>query len=76
MTESEGSGIGRCVTVLMGGRSGMCISRRGNAIMEPVLMMCVDLGGHQAAVLGAAFHPALPVVATCGVRASGLLIPN
>ncbi|TFK77154.1 hypothetical protein BDN72DRAFT_783997 [Pluteus cervinus] len=45
MTESEGTGFGRCIIVLMGGRS----------------------GGHQAAVLGAAFHDHLPVVATCGV---------
>ncbi|KAF8898804.1 hypothetical protein BD779DRAFT_39049 [Infundibulicybe gibba] len=45
MTEPEGNGIGRCIIVLMGGRS----------------------GGHQAAVLGAAFHPVLPVVATCGL---------
>lgn len=45
MTEAEGSGNGRCIIVLMGGRS----------------------GGHQAAVLGAAFHPQLPVIATCGL---------
>ncbi|RDB28613.1 Polycomb group protein FIE1 [Hypsizygus marmoreus] len=45
MTESEGSGIGRCIIVLMGGRS----------------------GGHQAAVLGAAFHSHLPIIATCGL---------
>lgn len=45
MTEAEGNGIGRCVVVLMGGRS----------------------GGHQAAVLGAAFHPELPLIATCGL---------
>lgn len=45
MTEGEGSGIGRCIIVLVGGRS----------------------GGHQAAVLGAAFHPHLPLIATCGL---------
>ncbi|KAG6814079.1 hypothetical protein H0H92_003126 [Tricholoma furcatifolium] len=45
MTENEGQGIGRCIVVLMGGRS----------------------GGHQAAVLGAAFNPDFPVIATCGV---------
>ncbi|KDQ63385.1 hypothetical protein JAAARDRAFT_169149 [Jaapia argillacea MUCL 33604] len=44
-TESEGEGVGRCVAVLCGGRS----------------------GGHQAAVLHAAFHPSLPLVATCGM---------
>ncbi|GLB36097.1 putative WD domain, G-beta repeat [Lyophyllum shimeji] len=45
MTEVEGKGIGRCIIVLMGGRS----------------------GGHQAAVLGAAFHPDFPIIATCGL---------
>ncbi|TFK41221.1 WD40-repeat-containing domain protein [Crucibulum laeve] len=45
MTEPEGNGLGRCIVVLMGGRS----------------------GGHQAAVLGAAFHPKLPIIATCGL---------
>ena len=47
LVEGEGSitGIGRCITVLVGGKS----------------------GGHQAAVLGAAFHPKLPLLATCGV---------
>ncbi|KAF8971377.1 WD40-repeat-containing domain protein [Flammula alnicola] len=44
-SEVEGRGMGRCVCVLMGGRS----------------------GGHQAAVLGAAFHPSFPVIATCGM---------
>lgn len=45
----EGTGpSGRCMAVLMGGRS----------------------GGHEAAVLNAAFHPTLPVLATCGVRDS------
>jgi len=48
MCEPEGNGIGRCIFVLMGGRS----------------------GGHRAAVLGAAFHPVLPLLATCGVRFS------
>ncbi|KAF9535413.1 hypothetical protein CPB83DRAFT_753678 [Crepidotus variabilis] len=43
--EAEGSGIGRCIVVLMGGRS----------------------GGHHAAVLGAAFHPIFPILATCGM---------
>ncbi|KAH6917509.1 WD40-repeat-containing domain protein [Coprinopsis sp. MPI-PUGE-AT-0042] len=41
----EGSGLGRCIIVLMGGRS----------------------GGHNAAVLGAAFHPTFPLIATCGM---------
>ncbi|KAF5385221.1 hypothetical protein D9615_001474 [Tricholomella constricta] len=45
MTEDEGKGIGRCIIVLMGGRS----------------------GGHQAAVLGAAFHADFPLIATCGL---------
>ncbi|KAF8078681.1 WD40-repeat-containing domain protein [Lyophyllum atratum] len=45
MTEIEGKGIGRCIIVLMGGRS----------------------GGHQAAVLGAAFHADFPIIATCGL---------
>ena len=45
LVEGEGTGIGRCITVLVGGKS----------------------GGHQAAVLGAAFHPKLPILATCGV---------
>ncbi|KAF8905524.1 WD40-repeat-containing domain protein [Gymnopilus junonius] len=44
-SESEGNGLGRCIIVLLGGRS----------------------GGHQAAVLGAAFHPVYPVIATCGL---------
>ncbi|KAG6862368.1 hypothetical protein C0995_011808 [Termitomyces sp. Mi166 len=46
MTEPEGEGIGRCIIILMGGRS----------------------GGHQAAVLGAAFNPDFPVIATCGIE--------
>ncbi|KAF9076223.1 WD40-repeat-containing domain protein [Rhodocollybia butyracea] len=41
----EGTGIGRCVLVLRGNRS----------------------GGHKGEVLGAAFHSALPVIATCGM---------
>ncbi|KII93926.1 hypothetical protein PLICRDRAFT_409781 [Plicaturopsis crispa FD-325 SS-3] len=47
MSEPEGlpNTIGRCVSVLVGGRS----------------------GGHQAAVLGAAFHPAYHLIATCGL---------
>ncbi|TFK30321.1 hypothetical protein FA15DRAFT_751381 [Coprinopsis marcescibilis] len=45
MNQPEGSGIGRCITVLMGGRS----------------------GGHNGAVLGAAFHRHLPLIATCGM---------
>ncbi|KAF9457454.1 WD40-repeat-containing domain protein [Collybia nuda] len=45
MSEAEGTGIGQCLVVLMGGRS----------------------GGHQAAVLSAAFHPQLPLIATCGL---------
>ncbi|KAF5312570.1 hypothetical protein D9619_003501 [Psilocybe cf. subviscida] len=43
--EIEGFGPGRCVAVLMGGRS----------------------GGHNAAVLHAAFHPSFPLIATCGM---------
>ncbi|KAH8100653.1 WD40 repeat-like protein [Cristinia sonorae] len=43
-SESEGDGIGRCLAVFVGGRS----------------------GGHQAAVLGAAFHPTASLLATCG----------
>ncbi|KAG6898047.1 hypothetical protein C0992_006525 [Termitomyces sp. T32_za158] len=43
--EGEGNGLGRCIIVLMGGRS----------------------GGHQAAVLSAAFNPDFPVIATCGL---------
>ncbi|EAU93175.2 hypothetical protein CC1G_10543 [Coprinopsis cinerea okayama7 len=45
MNQPEGSGLGRCIIVLMGGRS----------------------GGHNAAVLGAAFHEDLPIIATCGM---------
>ncbi|THH16816.1 hypothetical protein EW146_g3895 [Bondarzewia mesenterica] len=45
MTEPEGKGIGRCVVVLCGGRS----------------------GGHQSVVHDAAFHPLLPLIATCGM---------
>jgi len=46
-SEPEGytNGVGRCVAILAGGRS----------------------GGHQAAVLNSAFHPTLPLLATCGV---------
>ncbi|KAF8632609.1 hypothetical protein AX15_001812 [Amanita polypyramis BW_CC] len=45
MNEREGVGMGRCVVLLMGGRS----------------------GGHNAAVLGAAFHSSKPLIATCGL---------
>ncbi|KAJ6621686.1 WD40-repeat-containing domain protein [Mycena sp. CBHHK59/15] len=45
MSVSEQSGLGRCVQVLVGGRS----------------------GGHHWDVLGAAFHPRLPLIATCGM---------
>ncbi|KAI0348559.1 WD40 repeat-like protein [Trametopsis cervina] len=41
---SEGSGFGRCIAVLAGGRA----------------------GGHQAAVLHAAWHPTADLIATCG----------
>ncbi|KAK7694742.1 hypothetical protein QCA50_001930 [Cerrena zonata] len=44
-SEAEGMGMGRCVAVLVGGRS----------------------GGHEAGVLGAAFHPLYNILATCGV---------
>ncbi|KAJ7706239.1 hypothetical protein B0H17DRAFT_1192745 [Mycena rosella] len=43
-SDSQGSGIGRCVQILVGGRS----------------------GGHVWDVLGAVFHPRLPLIATCG----------
>ncbi|KAJ7225567.1 WD40-repeat-containing domain protein [Mycena pura] len=42
--DSEGSGSGRCIQILVGGRS----------------------GGHAWDVLGAAFHPRLPLIVTCG----------
>ncbi|KAJ7150334.1 hypothetical protein C8R46DRAFT_501583 [Mycena filopes] len=42
--DAEGSGVGRCMQLLVGGRS----------------------GGHAWDVLGAAFHPRLPLIATCG----------
>ncbi|KAF8640524.1 hypothetical protein AX17_000186 [Amanita inopinata Kibby_2008] len=45
MDRKEAIGLGRCVVVLMGGRS----------------------GGHEAAVLGAAFHRTRPLIATCGL---------
>ncbi|TCD69920.1 hypothetical protein EIP91_005744 [Steccherinum ochraceum] len=44
-SEPEGNGIGRCLAVFVGGRS----------------------GGHQAAVNSVAFHPFLPLIATCGM---------
>ncbi|KAJ6604596.1 WD40-repeat-containing domain protein, partial [Mycena vulgaris] len=43
-TDSQGSGFGCCIQILVGGRS----------------------GGHVWDVLGAAFHPCLPLIATCG----------
>ncbi|KAJ7492674.1 hypothetical protein FB451DRAFT_1123732, partial [Mycena latifolia] len=43
-SDSQGSGVGRCIQILVGGRS----------------------GGHVWDVLGAAFHPRLPLIATCG----------
>ncbi|KAJ7092671.1 WD40-repeat-containing domain protein [Mycena epipterygia] len=43
-SDAEGSGFGRCIQILVGGRS----------------------GGHTWDVLGAAFHPRLPLIATCG----------
>ena len=45
MEEEEGKGIGRCVAIFVGGRS----------------------GGHNATVIGVAFHHHLPLIATCGV---------
>ncbi|KAJ7103585.1 WD40-repeat-containing domain protein [Mycena belliarum] len=42
--DAQGSGLGRCVQILVGGRS----------------------GGHAWDVLGAAFHPRLPLILTCG----------
>ncbi|KAJ6575053.1 WD40-repeat-containing domain protein [Mycena capillaripes] len=47
-SDSTGSGFGRCVQILVGGRS----------------------GGHSWDVLGAAFHPHLPLIATCGADRS------
>ncbi|KAJ7783729.1 hypothetical protein DFH07DRAFT_788908 [Mycena maculata] len=43
-SDAEGSGLGRCIQILVGGRS----------------------GGHNWDVSGAAFHPRLPLIATCG----------
>jgi polycomb protein EED len=64
MTEAEGKGNGRCIIVLMGGRSG------GH---QAAVLGAVRWTSHIDVMITLinypikAFHPQLPVLATCGV---------
>jgi polycomb protein EED len=64
MTEAEGSGNGRCIIVLMGGRSGGHQAAVLGAVSQTShLDVMIILTNYPMK----AFHPQLPVLATCGV---------
>jgi polycomb protein EED len=65
----EGAGLGRCIIVLMGGRSG----GHNAAVLGAVCVIstiCIsrDLTSFQA------FHPTFPLIATCGVSKDSQII--
>lgn len=64
--EIEGFGPGRCVAVLMGGRSGGHNAAVLHAVSRTTSRSFLnnELNGIQA------FHPSFPLIATCGVRNS------
>jgi polycomb protein EED len=62
-SEPEGytNGVGRCVAILAGGRSGGHQAAVLNSVGSPVFFMFLSNFIQQA------FHPTLPLLATCGV---------
>ena len=65
MYESEGEGLGRCMFVLMGGRSG---GHQAAVLASVKCSIYLYLTQHLIYKILQAFHPELPLIATCGVR--------
>lgn len=63
MYESEGEGLGRCMYVLMGGRSG----GHQAAVLASVKYPISIFRRASNLYILQAFHPVLPLIATCGV---------
>lgn len=61
--EAEGLDYGRCVAILVGGPAG----GHAAAVLGAVRVFVTSLA-LKADPFGQAFHPAFPIIATCGVR--------
>ncbi|KAF8832285.1 hypothetical protein HHX47_DHR1001652 [Lentinula edodes] len=68
MSFEEGNGIGRCVLILMGGRSGGHQAEVFGAVIEYATFIFTEPGSPTLK----AFHDSYPIIATCGV---GLIPP-
>lgn len=68
-SEKEGIGIGRCICVLMGGRSG----GHQAAVLGAVGVLTSVFTKISLNLVYQAFHPSLPIIATCGVNSHSSL---